>query len=48
MTKQFVDEYLKPIHLEHFRNENGPTREIIKEMGNRGLLGLVIPEEYGG
>jgi glutaryl-CoA dehydrogenase len=34
--------------LEHFRREEGDTRQIIREMGDAGLLGTMIPMEYGG
>ena len=47
-ARKFTEDSLRPRVTEHFRKEEGPTREIIREMGEAGLLGVVLPEEYGG
>ena len=47
MTHRFADEKLKPIAAELDRTHRFPT-EIVKELGELGLLGVAVPEEYGG
>jgi len=44
---QFREASLTPRVLEHFRKEEGETRQIMKEMGSAGLLGVNLPEKYG-
>ncbi|CAD7938321.1 unnamed protein product [Amoebophrya sp. A25] len=46
-ARKFTDSILRPRVRDHFRQEQGDTRGIIKEMGEAGLLGLVLPEKYG-
>jgi len=43
----YSQEQLEPRVLEAFRNEHTDV-EIFKEMGELGLLGATIPEQYGG
>ena len=43
----YAQEKLAPRILESFRNET-MDREILNEMGKLGLLGIMLPEEYGG
>jgi glutaryl-CoA dehydrogenase len=43
----YAQEKLTPRILEAFRNET-MDREILNEMGELGLLGIMLPEEYGG
>jgi len=43
----YCQEKLKPRVLEAFRHEKTDV-EIFREMGELGLLGATIPEEYGG
>src|SRR5690625_2208193 len=43
----YSQEQLEPRVLEAFRNEHTDV-EVFKEMGERGLLGATIPEQYGG
>lgn len=43
----YAQEKLAPRILESFRNET-MDREILNEMGDLGLLGIMLPEEYGG
>eukprot|EP00397_Hematodinium_sp_SG-2012_P018786 GEMP01019261.1.p1 GENE.GEMP01019261.1~~GEMP01019261.1.p1 ORF type:complete len:429 (+),score=99.96 GEMP01019261.1:356-1642(+) len=43
----FRENHLNHRILDHFRHEEGDTRQIIKEMGQAGLLGTTLPEKYG-
>jgi alkylation response protein AidB-like acyl-CoA dehydrogenase len=45
--RAFVDRYLRPEQEKHMAN-HGFGREMWLEMGRHGLLGLNVPEEYGG
>ncbi|PPR74777.1 MAG: Acyl-CoA dehydrogenase [Alphaproteobacteria bacterium MarineAlpha3_Bin4] len=47
MARNYAQDKLMPRVLEANRNETF-DREIINEMGELGLLGPTIPEEYGG
>ncbi len=44
---QYCNDKLMPRVLESFRNENTDA-SIFREMGELGLLGATIPEQYGG
>ncbi|WP_278358006.1 acyl-CoA dehydrogenase family protein, partial [Idiomarina abyssalis] len=44
---QYAQEKLMPRVLEANRNENF-DRQIMNELGEMGLLGATLPEEYGG
>ena len=46
-ARQFAESKLRPRVLEAFRNEQTDP-EIFREMGETGLLGSTIPEQYGG
>ena len=46
-VKEFVDRQVKP-HLEEHLEEKAMPRDFWLEAGKQGLLGLEIPEEYGG
>jgi glutaryl-CoA dehydrogenase len=46
-ARQYAQNELAPRVLEAFRNEQ-TDRNIFREMGELGLLGATIPEEYGG
>ena len=46
-ARQFTESKLRPRVLEAFRNEQTDP-EIFREMGETGLLGCTIPEQYGG
>jgi glutaryl-CoA dehydrogenase len=46
-AQQFADDKLAPRVLEAFRHERTDPA-IFREMGEVGLLGATIPEEYGG
>jgi len=45
--RQFVEEKCLPIIAEHHRKASFPV-ELIPQMGEIGLLGPTMPEEYGG
>ena len=46
--RRFADERVAPhAHGWHLRDELIPL-EIVEEMGELGVFGLTIPEEYGG
>lgn len=47
MTRRFADDRLKPI-AEEIDKEHRFPEEIVKEIGELGLLGVAIPEEWGG
>lgn len=47
MTHRFAEEKLKPVAAEIDRNHRFPT-EIVRELGELGLLGVAIPQEWGG
>ncbi|MEO0619490.1 MAG: acyl-CoA dehydrogenase [Pseudomonadota bacterium] len=46
-ARQFADDKLMPRVKEAFRNETFDT-DIMREMGEMGLLGVALPEEHGG
>ncbi|MBC7192010.1 acyl-CoA dehydrogenase [Marinobacter sp.] len=46
-ARQFAESKLRPRVLNAFRNEQTDP-EIFREMGENGLLGCTIPEQYGG
>ena len=46
-ARQFCDERLMPGIVEANRHEHF-DREILRDMGEMGLLGITVPEEHGG
>jgi glutaryl-CoA dehydrogenase len=46
-AKAYAQDKLQPRVIDAFRDEHTDT-EIFREMGEMGLLGVTIPEEYGG
>ena len=46
-TREFAQEKLLPRVVEAYRNETTDAG-IFKEMGEMGLLGVTVPEQYGG
>ena len=47
MVREFAATEIQPIAAEHDRNHSFPTATA-KRMGELGLLGITVPEEYGG
>src|SRR3989449_11049673 len=47
MVHQFVDEQILP-NAEHYDHEDLFPEPIVEQMKELGLLGVTIPEEYGG
>ncbi len=47
-TKKFVEEQINPHVAEWEREGRWPAREVLKKMGNLGLLGIAKPESVGG
>lgn len=47
MVRQFAEAELEPQALEHDRKEIF-NLELFRKCGELGLLGLTVPEEYGG
>ncbi|MFC0279072.1 isovaleryl-CoA dehydrogenase [Falsigemmobacter intermedius] len=47
VTHRWAQERLKPLAAEIDRSNHFPTH-LWREMGDLGLLGLTVPEEYGG
>ncbi|MBN1270411.1 MAG: acyl-CoA dehydrogenase family protein [Kiritimatiellae bacterium] len=47
MVREFAQERVKPVRAELDEKEEFP-RELLNELGRMDLMGLYIPEEYGG
>ena len=47
MARKFAEDRLAPDAIERDEEERFP-REAVKEMGELGLLGMMVPEEWGG
>ena len=47
MARRFARERLLPNTAEWDRTAHFP-RDVIREMGELGLMGMTVPEEYGG
>jgi alkylation response protein AidB-like acyl-CoA dehydrogenase len=47
MAREFAEEHIKPIASEIDRDARFP-HETIKRMGELGLLGIMVPEQWGG
>ena len=47
MVREFAQERVKPVRAELDEKEEFP-RELLRELGRMDLMGLYIPEEYGG
>ena len=47
MTRDFAEKELKPIAAEIDENHRFPA-EVVKKLAELGLLGIVVPPEYGG
>lgn len=47
MVSEFVDEEIKPVASEIDATDEFPA-DLVREMGELGLMGMPFPEEYGG
>ena len=47
LVRQFVDEQIIPVAMELEHKDEYPT-QIVEDMKEMGIFGLMIPEEYGG
>lgn len=47
MCKDFAEKSIKPKLMEWDESQHFPV-ELFKEMGQLGLMGILVPEEYGG
>ncbi len=47
MLRSFCEEKVKPFAHEWDRDEKFPL-EIVRELGQLGVMGMLVPEEYGG
>lgn len=47
MAKDFAEKYIRPHVMEWDESQTFP-RSTMQEMGKLGLLGVLVPEEYGG
>ena len=47
MVREFAEKEIEPVAAELDQKEKYPT-EILKKMASLGLLGIIIPPEYGG
>jgi alkylation response protein AidB-like acyl-CoA dehydrogenase len=46
-VRDFAEKNIRPVIMEYDESQKFPS-EIIKQLGELGFLGIVIPEEYGG
>ncbi|HEX5533815.1 MAG TPA: acyl-CoA dehydrogenase family protein [Actinomycetales bacterium] len=46
-AREFLDRHVRP-RMEDFAEAHGLPRDVWIEAGKQGLLGLMVPEEYGG
>lgn len=46
-VRAFVDRQVRPV-VDEAEEKGRPPAALLKEMGSAGLLGLAVPEEYGG
>jgi len=47
MVREFADKELEPVAARRDREEEFPT-DVVRKMGELGLLGMMVPDEYGG
>lgn len=46
-ARDFANQYIKPHVMEWDETQEFP-RQLFKELGNLGMMGVLVPEEYGG
>jgi len=47
MIRKFAEERIRPVMMQYDESQEFPI-EIMKGLGELGLLGVLVPEEYGG
>ena len=47
MIQKYGEKKIRPIVMEYDESQEFPI-EIFKELGEMGLMGVLVPEEYGG
>ena len=47
MVREFADSEISPVAQE-FDEKGKFPRELVEKMGELGLMGIIVPEEYGG
>ena len=47
MAKDFADKHIRPHVMEWDESQHFPI-ELFKAMGQQGMMGVLVPEEYGG
>ncbi|TCN53428.1 isovaleryl-CoA dehydrogenase/hypothetical protein [Rhodococcus sp. SMB37] len=47
VVQKFMDKHVRPI-VDDMERDGRPPAELLKKMGEQGLLGSFAPEEYGG
>lgn len=47
MVRKYAEEKIRPVVMEYDEKQEFPT-EIFKELGQLGLLGVLVPEQYKG
>ena len=47
IVREFANEVVDPVSYKHDKEHSFPY-EVVAQMGEMGLFGLPIPEEYGG
>src|SRR3954470_22769414 len=46
-TREFAERYIRPHVMEWDESQTFP-KEVLQEMGKLGIMGVLVPEEYGG
>src|SRR5690606_16609975 len=47
-VKEFIDREVWPLKERFEKKDYALTEEVMKKIGEMGLLGVSVPEEYGG
>ena len=47
-AKEFIDREVIPHHDRFEKKDYALTEETMRKLGEMGLLGITVPEEYGG
>ena len=46
-ARKFAERYIRPHVMEWDESQTFP-KEVLQEMGKLGIMGVLVPEEYGG